>query len=132
MTTKKNAKASKKPVEKPPVLFPSQASKPAQAQAEKTAGRIAAMSPAKLRKMIATSLAIEANRRPPHAGTEKATKSDLLALLNAIGAEFVRRYYPDATDASIHVMKYPPTPDMPIYSVSLPLAVPVAGKGGAA
>ena len=113
-------------------LYPSEASKPAQARAEKTASRIASMSPAKLRKAIAVALEIRANTRPPHAGTEKATKSDLLALLNAIGAEFVRRYYPDATTASIHVSKYQPAPGMPEYSVHLPLAVPVAGKGGAA
>lgn len=69
-----------------------------------------------------------------HFPTMAVVKSDPMKALLLIGAEFVARYFPDATHASLHVTKYPADgPGAPLYSVLIPLAVPAAEatKGGA-
>lgn len=66
------------------------------------------------------------------APTLESATSDLLMLLQLVGTEFVRRYYPGATSANIMVTNYPSAVE-PEFTAMLPLVVlaPVAPKGGA-
>jgi hypothetical protein len=58
----------------------------------------------------------------------EVAESDLLKALLLLGAEFVARYYPDATVATFHVMRYGAAVAPPEYHVMLPMAVPVEAK----
>lgn len=61
----------------------------------------------------------------------KVAKSDLLKMLQIVGALFVERYYADATTCHIYVAKYSPNSygGAPEYTVMVPMIAPV--KGGA-
>jgi hypothetical protein len=58
------------------------------------------------------------NRSAP---TMMSAKSDLLALLQTVGRLFIQKYYPTATNASIHIARYPKESGLPEFSVMLPL-----------
>lgn len=91
----------------------------AREKAQASSDRVEAMTEAERRAEIAKCGEM-LNRYAP---TMESATSDLLAVLQAVGAEFVRRYYPDATNASFHISRYAengPT----IYSVMLPMSVP--------
>ncbi len=96
-------------------------------KARKTTGswanRVAAMTPAERRKEIAKHYRL----LDQYAPTLKSAKSDLLKLLQVVGAEFVRKYYPDATSASFHISKYTEHGRGPEYSTMLTMAVPNKG-----
>jgi hypothetical protein len=57
----------------------------------------------------------------------RSVRSDLLAVLQAVGAEFVRRYYPDANMASFSVSSYAPRGGRAEYHASIPVPVAKAG-----
>jgi hypothetical protein len=61
------------------------------------------------------------------APTTRSVRSDLLAVLQAVGAEFVRRYYPDANSASFSIGHFTRGTGSD-WSATIPL--PLA-KGGA-
>lgn len=61
------------------------------------------------------------------APTIEAVESDPLKLLLVAGAEFIRRYFPEASTASLHIAKRPPAFPSD-WHVHIPCAVP---KGGA-
>ena len=92
----------------------------ADAAAKSYAEVVAAMPPKERRRFLAEMADFKAKNCPSIA----AAKSDLLKLLMVVGAEFVARYYPDATMVSFHVSRYDAGKGPPEYSVMIPLAVP--------
>lgn len=105
--------------------WPAKASDGAKKVAQARADSVAKMTPKERQETIA---AFDDFGQPIHKPTDDAVAADLLILLNAVGAEFIRRYYPDATNAMFHITKYPEGPGTPIYSVHLPMAAPTAPK----
>ncbi|WP_162671735.1 hypothetical protein [Gemmata massiliana] len=87
---------------------------------EKVAKKTGEMSAAERRARLAY-LNKELNKLSP--GLDVA-ESDVFKALLALGAEFIARYFPDASSASFHVTKYAPGKGGPVYSVVLPMAVP--------
>lgn len=91
-------------------------------RAEASAKRVADMTEAERRKELA-----EIDRQlADHAPSLKAARSDLLRMLQVVGAEFVRRYYPDAEHASFYLSRYHHS-GPPQYYISLP--IPIVTKG---
>lgn len=91
----------------------------ARAKAKCTALTVAAM-PSWERKRLMREMARVLTKAAP---TLASATSDLLMLLNLVGAEFVKKYYPDATQALLMVSKY--TERGPSeYTASIPFAVP--------
>ncbi len=80
--------------------------------AQATADRVSAMAADERRKMIAE---VQAEYAP----TLESAGCDLLATLNAVAAEFIRRYYPAATSASIFISQ-----DASRGKAMMPIAVP--------
>jgi hypothetical protein len=58
------------------------------------------------------------------APTLESASSDLLRMLQILGSEFIRRYYPDAEYGSLYISKYGRT-GPPEYHISLPVPLPV-------
>jgi hypothetical protein len=111
----------------------------AQKVADDSAERVKKMSKSQRRRLIAKhnkeTARIE-ELRASYAPTAESAGSDLLPVLQAIGLEFFRRYYPDATHASFHASCYKDK-GMPEYSVMFPIpceprrAQETADKGSA-
>ncbi len=74
----------------------------ARKHAQEVADRVAKMSPATLRKMLADCTKT-LNKSAP---TMEAASSDLLVTFMAVGLEFVKRFYPTANQASFHISSY--------------------------
>lgn len=100
----------------------------ANAAAECEARGVSGMSRRQRRRLLA-QLTRDLGRAAP---TMAVVKSDPMKALLLIGAEFIARYFPDATSVTFHVTKYPPhgQPGPPLYSVMIPLATPAAERVG--
>jgi hypothetical protein len=95
----------------------------AQNVAESLAERVKKMSDAERRKLIAEWDKGKARRRyllATSAPTAESAASDLLPVLQAIGLEFFRRYYPAANQISFHASCYGDK-GLPEYSVMIPV-----------
>ncbi len=86
-------------------------------RADLSAKRVENMTPAERRALL-REYDIQTVKTAP---TMEAASSDLLALLQAVGAEFLQKYYPDATMATFHATSYD-TSGRPDYSVMIPMA----------
>lgn len=84
------------------------------------AKKIARMTPAELKQATAEITRVLNDATP---GLE-VVESDGLRMLMIVGAEFIRRYFPDATQAVFHISKYPNGLSSPDFSFMLPMAVP--------
>ena len=88
--------------------------------AEAKAKRVARMTSVERLEVITREMA-------KFAPTLESVESDLLAALQAVGAEFIRRYYPDATTASFSISKYFTGDVSREYRASIPVNIPQAG-----
>jgi hypothetical protein len=120
MSTTKTAPKSNTTRKRKPSLADREA---AQKAAGDSAERVKKMSDAERRKLIAEYDKGKARRRyllATSAPTAESAGSDLLPVLQAIGLEFFRRYYPDATRASFHASR-DSDKGPPEYHVMLPI-----------
>jgi len=116
------ATKTRKPKKSKPAARTLEDAKAAQQKAKDSAAFVASLSPKERKKLYADfdKCAIEI------APTTAAAGSDLLKALQAVGGEFIARYYPDATQANLYVARY--GKNFPEYSVHIPVPVSVRGQ----